>query len=203
MSTSIYSVAFNLLRQLWFLSNTDVVVPAVALVDTDGNPNAGSFDVAAPTMTRPADTTAYASGDLIANSTTAGSVVPLAFAGLGATVGIVGARIRKSTTSLTNAQVRLHLFSSAPTVSVGDNAAFDSTGALGIADAAGYLGYIDMTFDTSGTAGASARGVPTSPSTTRLVSSPASGGLWGLLEARAAYTPGNAETFDVSLQGSR
>jgi hypothetical protein len=29
------------------------------------------------TFTRPSDTTAYASGDLVANSTTAGSVTPL------------------------------------------------------------------------------------------------------------------------------
>lgn len=203
MGNPIYEAAFNLKRRLWFVSNTDLVVPTVTLVDTDGNSNAGSFDIAAPTMTRPADTTPYASGDLIANNTTAGSVVPLAFASLGTTVGIVGARIRKSGTALTNAQVRLHLFSVLPVAAVGDNAAFDSTGALGVADVAGYLGYIDMTFDIGGTAGAAARGIPTSPATTRLVSTPASGGLWGLLEARAAYTPASGETFDVSLQGSR
>ena len=36
-------------------------------------------DIVTATLTRPADTTAYASGDLVANSTTAGSVTPLTF----------------------------------------------------------------------------------------------------------------------------
>lgn len=163
----------------------------------------GAAVVSAATMTRPTDTTAYASGDLVANNVTAGSVTPLSFAGLAVTagdaIGVVGLRAKKSTTTLTNAQFRLHLFNVLPVLSVGDNVAFDTSGALGVTDAAGYIGYIDFTFDTSGTASAAARGVPTSPAADKILAAPASGGLWGLLEARAAYAPGNAETFDISL----
>jgi hypothetical protein len=38
-----------------------------------------SRDVSPVSFTRPADATAYASGDIVANSVTAGSVVPLNF----------------------------------------------------------------------------------------------------------------------------
>jgi hypothetical protein len=167
----------------------------------------GAFSVAAATLTRPANTTAYAAGGLLANNTVAGSVVPIAFPNLavapGDAIAVTGARVRKSATSLTNAQVRLHLFSVQPTPSVGDGAAFNSSGALGLAGLTGYLGYMDITFDTSATAGASGRGVPTNPAVDKIITAPPSGGLWGLLEARGAYTPGNAETFDVSIEGLR
>jgi hypothetical protein len=56
-------------------------------------------------FTRPADTTAYASGDLVANSTTAGSVVAMSFAsatfGSGAPAQIRRVRILTSSTSVT------------------------------------------------------------------------------------------------------
>ena len=39
----------------------------------------GDFFNQSQSFTRPGDTTPYASGDLVANSTTAGSVVPLTF----------------------------------------------------------------------------------------------------------------------------
>ena len=67
-------------------------------------------------FTRPNDTTAYASGDLVANSTTAGSVVPLQIdLGNVAAVGhgitrITRARLTKSGTSPTNANFRIHLY---------------------------------------------------------------------------------------------
>jgi hypothetical protein len=64
-------------------------------------------------FTRPADTTTYASGDLVANNTTAGSVVPLTFTAVtrsaGDSVRIERARINTSNALLTNASFRLHL----------------------------------------------------------------------------------------------
>jgi hypothetical protein len=95
-------------------------------------------------FTRPADTTAYASGDLVANSTTVGSVVPMTFSpctkGAGRSGQIRRVRISKTGTSITNTTVRVHLFSVLPTVSTnGDN------GAITIATgAAGYLGQVDV-----------------------------------------------------------
>lgn len=166
----------------------------------------GGFSVGAA-FTRPTDTTQYTSGDLIANSTSAGSVVPLNFVNITPTpnqpFSVIGARFKKSTTSLTTASFRLHLFHTLPVPSVGDNAAFNSTGALGLANMAGYIGYIDATFDLSATADASARGVPTSPGSAAIVAVSLTGGLWGLLEARSAYTPGNAEVITISVEGFR
>jgi hypothetical protein len=147
--------------------------------------------VTGTTVTRPADAVAYASGDLIANSTTAGSVVPISFANVqrnaGGIAGIRRVRIRKTGTGVTNCTIRVHLFNVLPTVSSGDNAAMViATGA------AAYLGSIDVvvgqTF-TDGAAGQLAADILAFGNT-----------LYGLLEARGAYTPANAEAFTVSLE---
>src|SRR5262249_60630610 len=73
----------------------------------------------AASFTRPSNTTAYASGNLVANSVTSGSVVPLAFA-LGNSYGIGQfrinrARLAKSGTGVTNASFRIHLYAPQPT----------------------------------------------------------------------------------------
>lgn len=145
----------------------------------------------AASFTRPADTTAYASADLVANSTTAGSVVPLSFAtaaNSSAAGGIVNRiRLLKSGTTATNGQFRVHLYTASPTVANGDNAALSTN------KAADYLGYADVTVSafTDGCAGVSSSnlGLTFAGSTT----------LYALLEARAAYTPANAEVFTVTL----
>lgn len=76
---------------------------------------------------RPADTTAYAVGDLVANNTSAGSVTPMSFTvGRDADSGgmIRRIRLRKTGTSVSNALFRLHLYSASPTPSNGDNGAW-------------------------------------------------------------------------------
>lgn len=151
-------------------------------------------------FTRPADTTAYAAGDLAANSTTAGSVSPLSW-GMQST-NIIGpftlkrVRVHKTTTSVTNFNVRLHLYSASPTVANGDNGAFSST------QAATYLGYISCDGTTTPGAkfsdGAVAIGAVPAESeiNARL---PSGTTIYGLLEVLAAYTPGSAEVFTVTL----
>lgn len=151
---------------------------------------------AATQFTRPADTTAYASGDLIANSTTAGSVVPLQFtvARVAAGSGMIRrCRLRVSSTVLTNASFRLHLYTASPTPSNGDNGAWLTDKALN------YIGAFDITLDKAFTDGASGNGTPNIGSEINFAL--ASGLIvYGLLEARAAYTPTSAETFDVALE---
>lgn len=152
--------------------------------------------LASASFTRPADTTAYASGDLVANSTTAGSVAAMQFtvARIAAGSGMIRrARIRKTGTSITNAQFRLHLYSAAPTASNGDNGAWLTD------NAANYLGSFDVTLDKAFTDGAAGNGVPVSGSEINFAL--ASGQkVYGLLEARGAYTPASGETFTVSLE---
>lgn len=148
-------------------------------------------------FTRPSDTTAYASGDLVANSTTAGSVVPITIAvgrgasGSAATGMLRRLRLRKSGTSITNAQFRVHVYSTASiTFANGDNGAW-STNAM-----ANYIGSFDVTVDRAFTDGAAGVGVPTIGSEITFITQ----NVYAVLEARAAYTPGNAEVFTVELE---
>ena len=147
---------------------------------------------------RPADTTAYASGDIVANSTTAGSVAALEFTVariVGGTGMIRRAKLRKSNTNVTNAQFRLHLFSAAPTVTTaGDNSAFASN----VAGVAGYLGSFDFTLAAIVNDGPHAIALPNVGSEINFVATAQK--VYGLLEARAAYTPASGETFTVELE---
>ncbi len=154
-------------------------------------------------FTRPADTTAYAAGDLVANSTTAGSVTPLAFTsavrGNADGVRIERCRLRKSTTSLTNATFRVHLFESSSTLSVGDNGAFNASGVLSVNNAMAYVGSFAITMANSGSDGAIGFGVPLVGNGMTL--QPSATTIYGLIEVTGAYTPGNAEVFTVNLEG--
>jgi hypothetical protein len=155
-------------------------------------------NVAGPTFTRPADATPYASGDLVANSTTAGSVVPIGivFGSGGVTenqIELSRIRLFKSTTGVTGATFRIHLFSTLPTVSAGDNAAIViATGA------AGYLGFFDIAAMQSFTDGAN--GAITTGSNRVVLTGTAT--IYALIEARGAYTPGTSETFTLTLEGT-
>lgn len=150
------------------------------------------------TFTRPNDTTAYASGDLVANSTTAGSVTPLSFdiSNLGKSLRILRLRVNKSGTSTTNATFRVHLFTASPTVANGDNAAISAN------NSANWLGYIDCVVAQTFTDGAA--GVVSGITASTFGNMPcvfsAGGSLYALLEARAAYTPTANETFTLTIE---
>jgi hypothetical protein len=141
-------------------------------------------------FTRPADTTAYAAGDLIANSTTAGSVVPLAFP-VKSSGMVVRARLDWGSTAALS--WRLHLFTVAPTVSAGDNAAFAAAVAAG-----GYLGALDwISTQVIGTRSFGI-GVPSVGAGMAFGSEQQT--LFGLIESRGAYTPTSAESFVAALE---
>ena len=150
---------------------------------------------------RPANTTAYVAGYLVANSTTAGSVVPLSFGitpqgGNGFQVQRV--RISKTNTSLTNASFRVHLFEGLPTVTVGDGAAFNASGVLSTSGAISYLGAAAITMGVSGIDGASGQLALAAP----IITDPSgSSNIYALVEALAAYTPASGETFTVVIEG--
>jgi hypothetical protein len=154
--------------------------------------------VANPTanFTRPADTTAYASGDLVANSTTAGSVVAmtLGVARVSAGSGMIRrCKLHKSGTGVTNSSFRVHLFKAAPsTVTNGDNGAFLPSG---VAD---YVGAFDVAIGRAFTDGAAGFGIPVDgfDASFKLASGQ---DLFALIEARGAYTPISSEVFTVTL----
>lgn len=147
------------------------------------------------TFTRPADTTAYASGDLVANSTTAGSVVPMSFTALPSlNYGgrVKAAKVAFSDTVLTNASFRLHLYNASPVPTNGDNAAWLTS------LVANYLGFVDVTVDKAMSDGAAGRAAAIASTGDGLNFQSTT--LYALLEARAAYTPTSAEVFVVTLE---
>jgi len=149
------------------------------------------------TFTRPADTTAYAAGDLVANSVTAGAVAPMQFP-VGMLNGrgkINGARIATTNPVVTLATFTLHLFAAAPVVTNGDN------GALAVATGLTYLGAIACDMATG------AFVVAAVSKTKRFAAAvpipfevPGSPIIYGLLEAGAAYVPTSGEQVQVSLE---
>ena len=157
----------------------------------------------APTVTRPANTTQYTAGDLVADNVTAGSVTAIAFRKnrlSGRTKGkITGGLMRKSASTVTVATFRLHLFSqaAAPTVTNGDN------GAIVVNSIASYIGFLDFDFTTTGNNGNIIGGAiakrATAPATAISFDLTGGGTVYGLIEATGAYTPASAETIDVVL----
>lgn len=154
---------------------------------------AGNTARVSASFARPNDSTAYASGDLVANSTTAGSVAAMSFAvsrvtGLGGMIRRV--RLRKTGTGIVGASFRLHLYSAAPTPSNGDNAAWLTD------QAANYIGALDVTVDRVFSDGAAGNGVPVAGGEINFTSDT----VYGLLEARGAYAPTAQETITLSLE---
>lgn len=159
----------------------------------------GTNVIVCAAFTRPADTTAYASGDLVANSTTAGSCLPITVP-IGAGPGQKGMVRRvdlvKSGTSATNAAFRVHLYDAAAAITFanGDNGAWSTN------RVASYLGYCDITAMQSFTDGCSGQGASAVgyEINFRLPASVAQ--IYAVLEARGAYTPASAETFTLSVE---
>ena len=147
------------------------------------------------TITRPANTTAYSAGQLLANSVTAGSVVPSTIAAArasGKSSKITGCRLLKSGTSVTNASFTLHLYTTSPTVSNGDGGTFLSN------QSATWVGSINVTSMTAFSDGAIGLGtVGTGSSIVFLPTT--STNLYCLIQVQAAYTPASAEVFTPIL----
>ncbi len=151
-------------------------------------------------FTRPANVTAYAANNLIANSTTAGSVVPLSWSlGQNHIPGpftIKRATIQKTTTTITGFKFILNLYTASPTVANGDGGAYSST------LSANYIGQITCDGSAAPGAifsdGAVAQGAAADGAelNCRL---PSGTSIFGLLQATGAYTPGSAEVITVTL----
>jgi hypothetical protein len=147
---------------------------------------------ATDSFTRPNDTTAYAANDLVANSTTAGSVVPLKFSlpsKANGSLQVVAIKITKSGTTATNANFHVRLYSTSPTCANGDNGAWST-------NLAGYLGKLDPVIMDAFT---DASAVVDSLSEAADIHFTAAGPVYGLVVADAAYTPVANEVFTVTL----
>lgn len=145
---------------------------------------------ASDTITRPADTTAYAAGDVV--STTAGEILDFASVGAaGDLIVILGSRLRVDVAAVPAGCVgyRLHLYNAAP-AAIADNAAYD----LPETDRAKYLGYITLStpIDNGATLWSQDDG-------TNFTCKLAGTGLFGILQTIGAYTPSSAAVKTVIL----
>jgi hypothetical protein len=151
-------------------------------------------------IARPANTTAYASGQLVANSTTAGSVTPIALRVArsdGGTGQIVRLAVSKTGTSLTNASFRVHLYGASPTVTAGDGGTLNSN------QAGSYIGYVDVVLDRAFSDGSFGIATPSVGPVMVFSTATNSRNVYALIEARAAYTPVSGETFTVTVETVR
>jgi hypothetical protein len=157
----------------------------------------GKTVIAAANAMRPADTNAYAVGDLIANSTTAGSVSPMALA-VGRIAGGTGmirrARVKVNDAAWSGSAVRAHFYKNSPTPANGDNGAWSTSESE-------YLGSCDITFDKNfSDTFVKGIGVPAGGSEINFDCAPDSQNIYALLEARSAVTPGSAKTFSLTVE---
>ncbi len=147
------------------------------------------------TLTRPADTTAYAAKDAVSNSTSAPDV--LTFSKLARLPGgsgyIVKARLMTNQSTNT-ARFRLHLYHTTPTA-INDNAAHT----LLWANRANRIGYID--FAACATEGTGSDAANSQNDTVRMPFVCASGSraVYGLLETLDAFTPASGQIIYVEL----
>ena len=146
-------------------------------------------------FTRPNDTTAYAANDLVANSTTAGSVVPMSFIaprGAGKAFNVRGIKIQKSGTTPTNGNFHLRLYGSSPTCTNGDNGAWLTT----LSD---YIGKVESVIVEAFSNGCAVVDSLSESADVHFRMPNESSVIYGLLVADAAYTPAANEVFTVTL----
>lgn len=155
----------------------------------------------APSFTRPNNTTQYSSGQLVANSTTASAVTPLIFTDDQRVVAGSGlirrAPMWKSSTGTTNASFRLHLY--ALNVALANPTGIvNGDGGNWLTDRNAYIGSLDVTMAKA--FNDAAFGVATPTDGYDLTFHLSGNTIWGLIEARAAYTPVALETFAATLE---
>lgn len=144
--------------------------------------------------TRPADTTAYAALDAVADSTT--TPTSITFAGMSRVASgsgyITKARI-VTDQSANVAQFRLWLFNAAPNTLQNDNAAY----LIKYADKLTCIGYID--FPACSTEAGSDSAQALNDNLRLAYTADASSQLLGVLQTRTAFTPANAQKIYIVL----
>lgn len=165
--------------------------PGGSILVTSG----GKTAIAEASFTRPADTTAYAAGDQVCNSTSAPTI--MTFSGVTSFDGgggvIHAAALISSVDAATGPEFDLLLFDTTATMA-NDNAACAVTDAEMLT----FIGVIPFLAADQKSCGANA------VTQNRSVGLPfkcvsGSTSIYGMLVARNAYTPGNAEVFKVRL----
>lgn len=147
----------------------------------------------AVTVTRPSNTTAYAAGDVVGD-TSGSAIITLSSIGpSGGYVLVQSVSLIFSDTAVISGMgaFRLHFYSASPTA-IADNAAFD----LVSGERANYMGFVDLAAPVD--FGSSLYTQTDYPG--RLIKLAAgSTTLYAELETKGAYTPASASTIDVRV----
>jgi hypothetical protein len=149
------------------------------------------------TVTRPANTTAYAIGDVVGGGDGSTTTAAITFTGFAAGEWwIPNVELYIGSTALQSGEgsYSLHLYNAAPATVLVDNAAWDVTSG----DRAKYLGRIDL-------------GTPVDLGSTIRVDTPAVNRqitvtgttVLGFLQTNAAFTPGSATAYFVNLHAGK
>lgn len=159
----------------------------------------GSMFTVGQAFTRPGDTTAYAVSDVVGPVTTPAVIT---FAGAARATGgtdggtgyVVKARVAKNTNTTTNAAFRLYLYTTSVTP-IADNVAWTHL----YANRANLIGWVDFpTMTTEGT-GSDCAEATLNDLRLPFVCAASGSALYGVLVARAAYTPGASDAFYVEI----
>lgn len=148
--------------------------------------------VSSPTVTRPADTTAYTAGDVVGGVITFTGATP----GNGEGVFVNFASLLWNLAAVPSGMTsfRLHLYSSTPPSAIADNAAWD----LQSGDRSAYLGFIDL--GTPADVGASVYVQTSGPNLTMQQVFASSTSLFGYMVTAGGYTPGASDSFVPTIR---
>lgn len=151
-------------------------------------------------ITRPANTTAYTAGDVVSDSTTATTPIPLEVSGRNGGTGYI-MRMRLITDQSTcTAQFRVWVYSVSNMTLAADNAAFT----LLYANKANRLGSIDLPAMATGTGTSNSASAMVPSSTTVFAPfpyqcAPTDNRLYFVLETRSGFTPASGQKFYLEV----
>ncbi|WP_441280177.1 hypothetical protein [Bradyrhizobium sp. 63_E2_N1_3] len=169
------------------------------IADNNPLPITGNSAVVSGSLQRPADTLAYAVGDIVAQSATASSCsgVPVAASRDNDTTGVLRrCRVKVNDLAWFNANLYVHVFKDAPTFASGDNAAF----AAALSES-NYLGAFNITLDQK-FSGSTVKGIGAPLAGSEIIFDPSAGtkNVFFVLETRTAVAPGSAKTFTAAFE---
>lgn len=169
------------------------------IADNNPLPIAGNSAVVGGSLQRPADTLAYAVGDIVAQSTSAAACSAVAVAAsrdLDTTGVLRRCRVKVNDIAWFNANLYIHMFKDAPTFSSGDNAAF----AAALTES-NYLGAFTVTLDQK-FSGSIVKGIGAPLNGSEIIFDPSAGtkNVFFVIETRTAVTPGSAKTFTAAFE---
>jgi hypothetical protein len=181
--------------------NVDTIANALPAGEAHLGAVGGTTVTLTASYTRPADTTAYAAGDAVADSTSAPTALSFANAArVAAGSGVItGCTLTDSANQATKGQFELWIFDASVTPT-NDNAAM----AMSDGDAAKAVAIFQFTTWFVGNAGSGASGNAVSVGTLaggngRAFKLASGTTLYGLMVARNAYTPVSGEVFTFKL----